>query len=51
MTRKLVSSCGREKIIISWIAGAVILAITRVIFSLVSVGTAPYNIFSIGSMG
>jgi hypothetical protein len=39
-----------KKIIISWIAGAVLLYITMVMFSFVSMVIAPYNIFSIGSM-
>ncbi|HTY15647.1 MAG TPA: hypothetical protein VMC42_08075 [Methanoregulaceae archaeon] len=39
-----------KKIIISWIAGAVLLFITMVIFSFVSMWIAPYSIYSIGGM-
>lgn len=39
-----------KKIAISWIAGAVLLYITMVIFSFVSMWIAPYSISSIGGM-
>jgi hypothetical protein len=39
-----------KKLLISWIAGAVLLYITMVIFSFVSIGIAPYDIYSIAGM-
>ena len=39
-----------KKIVISWIAGAILLFVTMVIFSFVSTWIAPYSIYAIGGM-